>query len=273
MSVDPSPTPTQSSQSSRPGGNIQFGAGTSGKGGTGGFGGGALVINVGGTDLTMQGPVPVRGSTISVDDFLAEYGTDNLVLHGNMAQAIANEKLAKAAGYPSFEDAIRAAASDPERATRTWREFLVAQAQAWKDAGVDFLQEGGGGGGGGGPFSYSDTTISLSSLSEAGAIADQVYQSELGRRASDEEIRAFHKALNAAQKRNPSTSTTTGVASGSSRTSTTQSRSGFNPERFAVEYAQSNPEYAETFAATTFMQVLDKAIAQPNALDELIGGE
>ena len=133
-------------------------------------------------------------------------------------------------------------------------------------------RSGGGGGGGGGPFSQSQTSVSLSSASEAAGIADRIFQEELGRRASDAELRAFQRALNEAEKANPAQVTTQGTTSGRNTTSSTTSRGGFDPSRFATEYAQSMPDYAENFAASTFMDRLSAVIRNPSVIADRVGG-
>lgn len=138
--------------------------------------------------------------------------------------------------------------------------------------GVGGPTPSGGGRGSGGPFTQSQTNVSLSSASQSAGIADQVFRQELGRRASDKELQAFQKALNAAQQANPAKTVTSGVSSGSNTTSSTTSKSGFDPARFATEYAQSRPDYAENFAASTFMDRMTAAINNPSAISRRIEG-
>jgi hypothetical protein len=254
--------------------------------GAGGSGGGG-VVNTGQFITTGRRPVKPGAESalgidsvasftqtpqmVSIQDILAAYSPAALWQQGRIKEAVANEKLAQMAGFSSFEDAIAAAANDPNKGSRSWRDYLVWMAGEIKAAGID-LSGGGGGGGGGGPYSYSDTSIQLSSESEAAAIADSAWQEQLGRQAQDGELEQFHQDLNRMQRQNPTKSVTTGVASGNSRTSTTRTKGGFDPRMYAVQYAQSRDDYAENFAATTFMRLLDRAIEAPNAVDDLIGG-
>lgn len=182
--------------------------------------------------------------------------------------------LVKKAGYSSFEEALLGASLDPEKETRSWEEYLQFLAtspkrQAWlKEHGPEEL----GGNGADGPFRYSTTTSTISPESAAATDIDTVFQAELGRRATDAEIRAYTKLLNKQQSANPQTTVQAGTQKGNNRDGTTTTTGGFDPARFAMEYAQSQPEYAENFAATTFMSVLDRAISSPNALDDIAGG-
>lgn len=189
---------------------------------------------------------------------------------GNMEESLGLIKLAKAAGYSSWDAAMAGAANDPLKSERGFREFLQAQAERVKALGIDL--DGSGGGGGDGPFSYTTTSRTISDESSAAALADKVWQEELGRMASDDEIRAFQKALNAYEQANPSVNTQAGVVSGNNRTASSTTTGGFDPTRFATEYARSRPDYAEHFAGVQFMSLLDRAISTPNALDDLIGG-
>lgn len=190
---------------------------------------------------------------------------------GQYQQARDLMKLVESAGFATFEEALLGASQDPQRNDRSWEQYLRDRAadpqlQALLAADKDKA------GGQGGPYRYEDTTTSLSPESAAAADLDTIFQSELGRRATDEEIRAYTIALNEQQKKNPSTSVTSGVQTGNNRTASTTSTAAFDPTRFATEWAQSQPEWAETQAATTFMDLLDRAISSPNKLDDIASG-
>lgn len=150
----------------------------------------------------------------------------------------------------------------------TWGQVLdlasYSQAPVWDV--LDQLAGQGGGSGSGG--SSTSTSVTLSSQSQAAAILDNSLQQELGRRATEQEIKAFQKALNEAQSSNP-TVTRTNSGSGYSSSTTT---GGFDYQRFATEYAQSQEGYAENFAATNFMNLLDTAISAPTRIDQLLAG-
>ena len=197
---------------------------------------------------------------------LANYEAD--LYNNNPAQWVQLEKLYKSAGYSSWKDAIEGASMDNDKYDRSWQDFLEAR------AANPIIQKlvAAGGSGGGGPFYSRDTSVNLSSASEAAQIADQTFIQEMGRTASNQEAADFQKALNAQQRANPQISTQSGTQTRGSRVSKSSQAGGFDPTRFAREYAQSQEGYAEQFAGVTFMDVIDKAISNPNALDQIIAG-
>lgn len=179
--------------------------------------------------------------------------------------------LVKNAGFSSWNEALTAAALDDSKTQRTWEDYLVARS---KDPNIQsFLKAEERGRGGGGPTSSTSTSVNLSSETQAGAIADSNFRSELGRTASNDEIAGFQEALNAQQRKNPSVTNTTGFSSKGRSTSSSTSKGGFDYTRFARQYAQSQDGYAERFAGLKFMEILDSALADPNAIDALVAGE
>lgn len=106
---------------------------------------------------------------------------------------------------------------------------------------------------------YQKTT-DLSNRLDAEMYLNNAYERELGRRASNKEIKAFYDALNELQKANPNIYSGTSTAGGGVSSQVGTSSGGFNAQQFAQEWALSRPEYAETFAATDFMNVLESMI-------------
>lgn len=198
---------------------------------------------------------------------LEKYEAD--LYNNNPAQWVQLEKLYKSAGYSNWKDAVMGAAMDNDKYDRSWEDFLKARAA---NPVIQKLVASGGSGGGGGPFYSRDTSVNLSSASEAAQIADQTFVQELGRTASNKEAADFQKALNAQQAANPQVSIQSGTQTQGSRVSKSKQTGGFDPTRFAREYAQSQEGYGERFAGITFMDVIDKAISDPNALDQIIAG-
>jgi hypothetical protein len=187
---------------------------------------------------------------------------DQLYAAGELTELKSLADLVKDAGFSSWSEALNAAAMDPEKESRSWREYLQVRAQTpelWKE----FNDRNGSGGG-----SSTTTTTNLSSRSEAAVIADENFRKQLGRTASKEEIMAFQDALNEQQRNNPSVTRSNSFKGGS----TSVSSGGFDFTRFARQYAQSQPEFKDRYAAVKFMDALDKAISDPNSLDDLIGG-
>jgi len=140
-------------------------------------------------------------------------------------------------------------------------------------SGMEIMEGSSSGGGGSyGPYSYESTDVALSSDSGAMEILDQAYQQYLGRVATTEESQAFKQALNMMEQMNPAKTVIEGVSGKDtdSRTQTTQT--GFNPRVFAREYTMATPEYANTFAANTFMTALNSFLEEPNAIEQRIEG-
>lgn len=169
------------------------------------------------------------------------------------------KKIMKAAKYSSWSSVLKGATFT----STPIMEFLTEQAETASAAGL--------GGAGSGPYTTKTSNVSLSSESSAAATLDQMYQQELGRTATDKEIAAFKKALNAQQMSSPSTSVTNGVSAGRSSTSKSVTTTGFDPTRFARQYAQSQEGFGERYAGITFMDALDKAISSPDSLDQMAG--
>lgn len=119
-----------------------------------------------------------------------------------------------------------------------------------------------GSGAGGGPtrVKYRTEVASLSNRGDAEVVLNNAYEQFLGRRATSKEVKAFYKALNELEKKNPSISEGVSVGNAGSSQQTGTSRGGFNAQEFAQDWAMSNPQYAETFAATTFMNVIESMI-------------
>lgn len=120
------------------------------------------------------------------------------------------------------------------------------------------------------------TTVTEYSTSAAASDLMTAYKSELGREAGAADIAAYQAAVNKQAKGEPAvyTSTTTtapgkgGILSTSK--STAVSQTGFDPTRFAIEYARSNPEYAENFAVRSFMKLIDQSLSDPNRIGQVV---
>jgi hypothetical protein len=141
-------------------------------------------------------------------------------------------------------------------------------------SGMDILDGNNRGGSGAayGPYRYESTDVALSSESQALEILDQAYQQYLGRVATGEEAQAFKEALNMMEQMNPAKSVIEGVSGKRSDSRTQTTEGGFNPRAFAREYTMASPEYANTFAATTFMNALNSFLDEPNAVEQRIEG-
>jgi hypothetical protein len=123
-----------------------------------------------------------------------------------------------------------------------------------------------------------DTRITeYSGSSAAQQISDEM-ERRLGRRATQAEIDAYTINLNQASKKEPSIyegTTTTAAPKGKntlgSTTSVGKQTTGFDPTMFARNFAMAQPDYAESFAANTFLGLVEKLLKDPNAIGQVIG--
>lgn len=127
---------------------------------------------------------------------------------------------------------------------------------------------GSGSGAGGGPFTNVQTVRDISSPDEGMTVANTAYESQMGRRATMEEGAAFTQALNMMERQNPTKSVQSGTTSGRNTTSTSETTGGFSAARFAEDWVRSQEGYGETFAATSFMRLLDEAISRPDVVKQ-----
>lgn len=119
---------------------------------------------------------------------------------------------------------------------------LLRQAQ---EAGVSL-------GGGKGGRSKPTKAVRLTDPETAQVVIDQALQQYLGRKASNDEVTAFRKALGAAERGAPTEVEISG--------DTAITKGGFNPAAFAQQYAEGMEGAAEYQAATTFLDAFIGAI-------------
>jgi len=111
----------------------------------------------------------------------------------------------------------------------------------------------------------------------AQTISDTMEQ-ELGRTASANEIAAGTAAMNVAATKEPSifegTTTTApggkGFELGQTTTKGTQT-TGFDPTMFARNFARSQPDFAESFAAKNVLKIISGLLTDPNAIGAVVG--
>ena len=123
----------------------------------------------------------------------------------------------------------------------------------------------GGPGGGGGGTSRS-VSYDISNPQTAKAIINQALSNQIGRKATDDEVAAFTKALNAQEKANPTIMKTTFDGSGSSESTQSGGFDMNSKQQFAVDEAQDDPAYSPYQKATTYFDAFVKAIQSPVAL-------
>jgi len=122
----------------------------------------------------------------------------------------------------------------------------------------------------------TEQTTQYSPSSGAQTISDTM-EAELGRTASAAEIAAGTTGLNAAAMMEPSRYeglTTTspggkGVTLGQTVTKGTQT-TGFDPTMFARNFARSQPDFAESFAAKNFLKLVSGLLTDPNAIGQVV---
>lgn len=129
-----------------------------------------------------------------------------------------------------------------------------------------YSKGGGGAGGGRGSTSTSrSTSVSLTGADEAGSTLDQALTSLLGRTATDAEKKTFLASLNAAERANPSVSTSrsTTSASGNTTSTTSSTSTSVSAGARAEQFARADKGFAEYQYATTYMDAMLEALSSP----------
>jgi len=122
-----------------------------------------------------------------------------------------------------------------------------------------------------------DERVTQYSPSGAAQIVSDTMEQELGRTASANEIAAGRAAMNTAAMKEPGifegTTTTSpggkGFELGQSVTKGTQT-TGFDPTMFARNFARSQPDFAESFAAKNFLKLVSGLLTDPNAIGQVV---
>jgi len=123
-----------------------------------------------------------------------------------------------------------------------------------------------------------DERITKYSPSAGAQTISDTMEQELGRTASANEIAAGTAAMNIAAKKEPSifegTTTTApggkGFELGQTTTKGTQT-TGFDPTMFARNFARSQPDFAESFAAKNVLKIISGLLTDPNAIGAVVG--
>lgn len=124
---------------------------------------------------------------------------------------------------------------------------------------------GAAGGGGGSSFSNTSTQVSLTGKDQSDATLDQALSNLLGRTATDAEKKSFLSSLNAAERANPTVTTSSGTTSASGASSSTSSTKGTSVDAGAraQKFAQDEEGFAEYQYATTYLDAMLEALASP----------
>jgi hypothetical protein len=113
------------------------------------------------------------------------------------------------------------------------------------------------------------------STSAAASDIDTAFQRELGREATPEQALAYQKAVNKEAAKSPaiyqgSTTTSPGGASLGTTSTKATSKTGFDPTIFARDFARSQPDFAESYAAKEFLKLIDQALTDPNRIGQVV---
>ena len=122
-----------------------------------------------------------------------------------------------------------------------------------------------------------DERVTQYSPSSGAQVVSDTMEQELGRTASANEIAAGTTGMNLAATKEPSifegTTTTApggkGFELGSTSTKGTQT-TGFDPTMFARNFARSQPDFAESFAAKNFLKLVSGLLTDPNAIGQVV---
>lgn len=117
------------------------------------------------------------------------------------------------------------------------------------------LAEEGKAGGAEGPSVFE--SVQVSTPAETKIIIDAVFQDQLGRRASDAEVKRYTKLIRKAQKTTPTVTTVTTAGNVQRRTTT----GGFNAEKYLLDEISGTDE-AKANQVLSFYETFMKALGQ-----------
>jgi hypothetical protein len=167
----------------------------------------------------------------------------------------------------SFDQKEGLWANAAQYAARVNRDDPNARWSPWDalEAVTRDMKRGGRGGGGGSSSTSRSTSVSLTGADEAGSTLDQALTGLLGRTASDAEKKSFLASLNAAERANPSVSTSrsTTSASGSSTSTSSSVSTSVSAGARAEQFARADKGFAEYQYATTYMDAMLDALSSP----------
>lgn len=116
------------------------------------------------------------------------------------------------------------------------------------------------------------TQISTTEYSTSSAASDinQTFRKEIGREASASEIAGYQKGVNLEAAKSPTTVVGTTTTSPGASITKSKSSTGFDPTMFAQSYARSMPDYAESFAARNFLNLIDQSLTDPTRIGQVV---
>lgn len=136
-------------------------------------------------------------------------------------------------------------------------------------------------------YTTTQSAKTLESPSDITDLARKYWVAEVGREPSDKELATFIAKVQAGQKADKGTVTTTtgtskSVTKGTSANSTSTntqtadnvSKTGQNWNVYAQDYARSMPDYAENKVVSTFLSILDRVLTGDQSIAErILGGK
>lgn len=147
---------------------------------------------------------------------------------------------------------------------KPWDAMRLISGSAAKNRAA---RDGSGGGGKAGKITSTTRSVNLTDPATAKALVNDVLSRQLGRAATDEEVRAFTDVLHNAQKANPSVTTETRNYDASGNyTSSTSSSGGLDAagaNQLLTDRAMQMPEYGALQAGTTYINAFEQAIQSP----------
>lgn len=114
------------------------------------------------------------------------------------------------------------------------------------------------------------STVTKYTPSSAAADITTASKAELGREASDKEMKAYTAAVNKKAQTEPTVSDMTTVRSGDVSSTTGVQGTGFDPAIFARDFARSQSDYAENYAASSFLGLIEQSLRDPNRIGQVI---
>ena len=106
--------------------------------------------------------------------------------------------------------------------------------------------------------------------SSAGADYTTASKAELGREASKKEMKSYTSAVNQRAKAEPTVSDITTTKTGDVSSSKGMQGTGFDPSLFARDFARSQSDYAENYAASSFLDLIEQSLTDPNRIGQVI---
>lgn len=221
--------------------------------------------------IQLPGLPPSRfASPDEAKDWFKYLPTKNKALYNDFIADLARKGIAKKYAQKVWDDAVGWTQSLGSTSGNPFEYLNVMDPSVYTTTGTGPKY---------GTQANKDTRITQYSGSSAAQQINDEMERRLGRRATQAEINDYVKGVNLASKKEPSIyegTTTTAAPKGKntlgSSTATGTQSTGFDPTMFARNFAMSRPDYAESFAANTFLGLVEKLLKDPNAIGKVVEG-